>query len=615
MSATAYLNDLNQRYLAIHRTKEDFFWETYMGISDDHEGSSKAQTEWTQFLSQASQISEINQQLDAAENISDAKEKQSTIAGLKGWLNMFKAHAIEGEKSQQLKADLIKFEFDLFERNQNHALTYVDEHGESVEGSLPVVGSAVRANENEDVRQSAHSAFLDLEQWLLNNGFIELVKRRNEFARSLGYKTFFDYSILKMEKMTTQELFSILDDFEARTREAHLNSLKNLAAEKGEGALAGHNFIYSFAGDAMRDLDPYVPFSKSLRRWVESFGRLNIEYSDAELTLDLLDRKGKYPNGFCHGPVPSFYDQGTWIPAQVNFTSNAKPDQVGSGYDGINTLFHEGGHAAHFANVKLNAPCFSQEFAPTSMAYAETQSMFCDSLLTDADWLKQYALDNDGNPVPDELIKTMIDSRQPFKAYEERSILVVPYFERALYELSDEELTPENITQLARDCEKNILGLECSPRPLLAIPHLLSDESACAYQGYLLAHMAVYQTRAYFTEKFGYLTDNPEIGPLLAKHYWHGGNSTSHNDTIVSLTGEGFNAKYLADVCNLSVDEAWQEEQEKIKGLATRDRASVSSLQATIKVVDGDKELASNTNSDEDMCDAFEAYIVKNYGR
>lgn len=127
----------------------------------------------------------------------------------------------------------------------------------------------------------------------------------------------------------------------------------------------------------------------------------------------------------------------------MNFTSNAKPDQVGSGYDGINTLFHEGGHAAHFANVKMNAPCFSQEFAPTSMAYAETQSMFCDSLLTDADWLKQYALDDEGNSVPDETIQAMINSRQPFKAYEERSILVVPYFERALYQLSDDELTPE----------------------------------------------------------------------------------------------------------------------------------------------------------------------------
>ncbi|GAM56113.1 probable peptidase [Vibrio ishigakensis] len=363
----------------------------------------------------------------------------------------------------------------------------------------------------------------------------------------------------------------------------------------------------------MRDLDPYVPFSKSLRRWVESFGRLNIDYSKAELCLDLLDRKGKYPNGFCHGPIPSFYDNGDWVAAQVNFTSNAKPDQVGSGFDGINTLFHEGGHAAHFANVKMNAPCFSQEFAPTSMAYAETQSMFCDSLLNDADWLKQYATNEAGESVPDSVIKSMIESRQPFKAYQERSILVVPYFERALYELAEDELTPERITNLARECEQDILGLECSPRPLIAIPHLLSDEAACAYQGYLLAHMAVYQTRAYFIEKFGYLTDNPEIGPLLAEHYWKPGNSQSHNETILALTGEGFNAKYLADDCNRTVEETWREEQQKIDSLATRKRAEIASLNASIRVVDGDAELASNTESDTQMCDQFEAYIAKTY--
>lgn len=67
------------------------------------------------------------------------------------------------------------------------------------------------------------------------------------------------------------------------------------------------------------------------------------------------------------------------------------------------------------------------------------------------------------------MIQAMINSRQPFKAYEERSILVVPYFERALYELEETQLTPEVVTQLARDTEQKILGLACSPRPLMAI--------------------------------------------------------------------------------------------------------------------------------------------------
>lgn len=614
MTATSYLNTLNHQYLTIHRKKEDLFWETYMGTSDDHDGSAKAQTEWTSFLSNPEKIVEIEQQLINAQSITDAKEKTVTIAGLQGWLAMFKSHSIESTEARQLKEQLIQFEADLFEKKQNHVMSYIDEQGNSTEGSLPVLSSVIRASDNEAVRKSAHSALLELEQWLLQNGFLDLIKLRNKFARSLGFRSFFDYSIVKTEHMTTDELFVILDDFQQRTRDCHKHSLNQLANEKGKQALIGHNFVFSFAGDVMRELDQYVPFSKSLRRWVESFGRLNIDYSGAELTLDLLDRKGKYQNGFCHGPIPSFYDQGNWVAAKVNFTSNAKPDQIGSGYDGINTLFHEGGHAAHFANVKMNAPCFSQEFAPTSMAYAETQSMFCDSLLTDADWLKQYAVNSAGDPVPDEIIKKMINSRQPFKAYGERSILVVPYFERALYMLSDDELTPETVTTLARDMEKTILGLECSPRPLMAIPHLLSDESACSYQGYLLAHMAVYQTREYFTEKFGYLTDNPHIGPLLAKHYWNKGNSVSHNESIKSLTGEGFNAKYLADACNLSITQAWDIEQKKISALNSRIRADAAPLNASIKVVDGEKILCSNEVSGDDMCNQFENYITNTYG-
>ncbi|KGY09882.1 M3 family metallopeptidase [Vibrio sinaloensis] len=614
MNATDYLNDLNQRYLDIHKQKESLFWQTYMGTSDDHQGLAQAQTRWGGFLSNAEQISAIEKYLKASDSILDQDEKLATQTGLKGWLATFRAHAIQCDQAQALRDQIIEFEPELFERKQNHPLYYTNSDGERVEGSLSVLTSAIRNNSNEKTRYSAHQALLELEQWLLMNGFIDLVKLRNKFARTLGYQNYFDYSVIKREKMTTNALFVILDDFERRTRDKNKASITDLARNKGSNAVAGHNFIYSYSGDVMRELDPYAPFSLSLRRWVESFGRLNIDFSGAELTLDLLDRKGKFPNGFCHGPIPPYFDQGHWVAAKVNFTSNAKPDQIGSGYTGMETLFHEGGHAAHFSNVKMNAPCFSQEFAPTSMAYAETQAMFCDSILSDADWLKQYALDAEGQPVPDSIIKAMIHSNQPFAAFEERCLLVVPYFERALYQLSDDELTPERITSLARQCEKQILGLECSPRPTIAIPHLIPDDAACAYHGYLLAHMAVYQTRAYFLDKFGYLTDNPEIGPLLAQHYWHSGNQLSHNETIVSLTGEGFNAKYLADACNLSSEEAWAAQQEKIAGLATRQQAEVASLNATIKVVDGSKELASNLESDAAMCDQFEAYIKETYG-
>src|SRR5204862_1289475 len=120
-----------------------------------------------------------------------------------------------------------------------------------------------------------------------------------------------------------------------------------------------------------------------------------------------------------------------------------------------------------------------------------------------------------------------------------RSIAVVSYFEAALYQLSDQALSPAAALALARHTEVRVLGLE-SPRPMLAIPHLLNQESAASYQGYLLADMAVRQTRAFFMRRYGYLTDNAAIGPALAEHYWAPGNSIDHDATLRSLTGEGF---------------------------------------------------------------------------
>lgn len=607
-TAKQYFDLLNNEYLAAHREKEDLFWSTYMATSDKTDDFTAAEKRWTDFISNVSRIGEIKAYL--AELSGNNKEESLAVQhGLKGWLALFESNALESEVEQKLKAELISAEAVLFDKKKNHLMTFIDENGTQVEASLPALAANMRASDNEQVRASSHQAFLDLEQWILNNGFIALVKLRNKFARALGYNNFFDYSVVKTEHMTTDELFTLLDDFEKQTRDTNLLSIKTLEDEKGAFAIKPQNFYFSFSGDATRALDPYMPFSRSLRAWVESFGRLNIDYSGAELTLDLLDRKGKYQNGFCHAPIPSYSNNGQWVPAKVNFTSNALPSQVGSGYSGINTLFHEGGHAAHFSNVTQNSPCFSQEFAPSSMAYAETQSMFCDSLLGDADWLKKYAKNKDGQAVPDKVIKALIETKQPFFAYGERSILVVPYFERALYEMNDDDLIAENITRLARKYEKKILGLTCSPRPLLAIPHLLSDESACSYQGYLLANMAVYQTRAFFMTKFGYLSDNPEIGPLLAKYYWNPGNSISHDASIKSLTGEGFNAKYLADICNLSVDDAWEQELSKMEKLAQRPEIDPADLNARIKVVDGNDILAENNVSLSQMCDDFETAI------
>ena len=334
------------------------------------------------------------------------------------------------------------------------------------------------------------------------------------------------------------------------------------------------------------------------------------------MNLDLLEREGKYQNGFCHAPVPAFRDGDVWVPARVNFSSEGRPAQIGSGQGAIHTLFHEGGHAAHFANVTRNSPCFSQEYPPTSMAYAETQSMFCDSLVGDADWMTRFAKKTDGTPMPPELIKRRIERGQPFRAFGERMLLVVAYFERDLYAVPDSRLDAELILSMARSAERRILGVE-SPRPLLAIPHLLNQEAAASYHGYLLADMAVYQTRAWFQGEYGYIADNPEVGRLLAEKYWAPGNSRSHGQTLRSLTGEGFSGAYLADACNSSPQEAWAAAEEAIASSRSRAYSAdfAAGLDASIAIVHGFETIADNSTSEAKMCSDFATWVRAKYPR
>ncbi|HDO1313081.1 M3 family metallopeptidase [Aeromonas veronii] len=602
--ARNYFNQLNADYLQVHRRKEDLFWSTYMGTSDDQAGFTAAEQAYKAFCANPARLPELREMLAQADE-DDLKR------GLQGWIAFFECNVIEDPAAAALMDELVAAEAELFARRKGLKLTLLDEQGQQVAGSLPAASTSLAASPNEAVRQSALAMFHTLEQWVVGNGFLEVVAIRNRFARAMGYRDYFDYKVRKNEQMSPEQLFAILDDFIARTDARLQQSLAELKAAKGEAALLPHNLRYSVSGDVTRQLDPYVPFSRALRDWVESFRRLGIQYRGATLTLDLLTREGKYENGFCHGPVPSFFQQGDWVPAVVNFTSLADPAQVGSGWSGLNTLFHEGGHAAHFANVTGNAPCFSQEFPPTSMAYAETQSMFCDSLLDDADWLKRYARNAAGEAVPDALIKEMIEARQPFRAFNERQIALVAYFERDLYAMGEAERTPEAVLALARQWERKILGVE-SPRPLLAIPHLLNQESACAYHGYLLALMAVEQTRAYFLKRDGYLTDNPRIGPDLAAHYWGPGNGMSHDETLRSLTGEGFSAVPLAEACNLSADEAWQQAKACMAAAQPRPAAGEGSpLDAHIRVVHGAELIADNSESETRMLADFEAWVAQ----
>ena len=585
------LADLNRQYLDAHVSKEEAFWAQKMGLSSYVEGSlESAEIAFVALTGDERWLPRIDAELARSDLGTEER------VGLRGWRRFFEVNVIDRPEAKRLQQEIIKMEGELERARAAMKLGYVDpESGARAPADYLKLMLVQRTAESEAVRKAAHAALASIETEVLRRGFLEVVKQRNRLGRMLGYEDYYDFKVSRNEGFGKKKLFSVLDDLARDTRDAGKRAVEALAKEKGEGARVAHNYGFFSAGTLTAQLDPYFPFQSALGRWGRSFHNLGIRYHGAALTLDLLSRPGKYENGFMHGPFPGYVEGGKLLPSKINFTSLGAPGQVGSGFSMLHTLFHEGGHAAHFSNILMPAPCFSQEFAPTSVAFAETQSMFCDSLVQDVDWRARYAKNAAGEPIPRELLRRGVELNQKFFANMIRQMLVVPYVERAIYEMSEAELTPENVLRAAREIERDLLFLDKSPRPTLSIPHLISGDSSAYYHGYVLAEMAVHQTRAFFLERDGHLVDNPRIGPDLREHYWKPGNSRTLFEFVQDLTGKPFSADAIVRLANRSVAEALEIAERAIAREREIPRPNEPiALDARIAIIHGDEVVASN---------------------
>ena len=590
----ATLENLKDEYLSRHTRKEDLFWIAKMGLSADAAAAQRELGEAEIALNAFLQDTDRLRQLRALERTGQGTAEEKRI--LAGWIALFAAHGVEDPEARKLSARIVEAEQQLQVARGGMKLGYADPDGAAfVPASSVKLSNMIRTEPDERRRKAAFDAMRSIEGFVLDHAFLDIVRMRNRFARMQGYEDYYDYRVNMVERMSKRALFAVLEDLVQRTQAHAQAELAKFEREHGPGSLEPWNFGFLRMGSVAREIDPYFGFADAIERWGRAFAAMNVKYRGATLTLDLVDRPGKYENGFMHGPGPAFFDDGAWRPARINFTANAIPGQVGSGVRAMQTLFHEGGHAAHFSNILAPAPCFSQEFAPTSVAYAETQSMFMDSMLGDADWRTRYARDEQGRPMPFELIERAIREEQPLRAFEVRTMLSVPFAERAIYEIPDAELTPERVIETVRAVERRITGLPGgAPRPTLAVPHLLAGESSAYYHGYVLAEMAVYQTRRFFLERDGHLVDNPRIGPDLAAAYWAPGNAVSFDDTLRALTGRPLSADALVADCLQSVDDKLAEAREHVRRLASVPTfESAVDLDATIRVIHGNETVAT----------------------
>lgn len=619
MSSSAFINEINTKYEALHRDFEEQFWGTKMALSDEKFSVAeltRTKGEMEGFLADEEKLKTTREHLAKGDLLSPEELKT-----LKVFERTFGCYIMEADEAKTLRNSCTEIEGKL-EDARNKMTLGATIGGKFVELSSVGLRTKMRTDPSEEVRHACWDGLRTIGDFVVANGFVELVRARNAMARKLGYVDYYDYKVTQAEGFGKAALFEMLDTLEVGTRPLMQQARARLAQEKGDDALEPWNTGFKMAGDITKKLDPYFPFETAVEQWGRSFAAMGISYAGASMSLDLLDRKGKYSNGFCHWPQPAWVrGDGSWQPTVTHFTSLADPSAIGSGLTGLTTLMHEAGHAAHFANIKMPSPLFSQERAPTSVAYAELQSMFLDALVGDAAWRCKYAISREGEALPWALIEEDVKAKHPYEVLTLRGMLAVPYFEKALYELPDEQLSAAAVLKLADEIEDQIQGGK-GARPLLSVPHLLSDEASCYYHGYVLAEMGVHQTREFVLARDGYLVDNPKVGPTLREAYWLPGNSEPFLGLVESLTGKPLTGDAWVNMLKQDVESLLAEEKVAYDAAAAAKASDGKAagdidLDMRIKIIDGDDVIADTAVDGGFLatCAKFQAYVAQRFPR
>src|SRR4051812_37135634 len=85
-SAREYFDYLNHAYVAVHKTKEDLFWATYMAISDEQAAFSRAEGAYKEFVGDPAKLAKTREELARVRTEPQSAERDALLHGLGGWL-------------------------------------------------------------------------------------------------------------------------------------------------------------------------------------------------------------------------------------------------------------------------------------------------------------------------------------------------------------------------------------------------------------------------------------------------------------------------------------------------------------------------------------------------
>ncbi|EKE04280.1 MAG: hypothetical protein ACD_20C00090G0020 [uncultured bacterium] len=349
---------------------------------------------------------------------------------------------------------------------------------------------------------------------------VELVKQRNSFARQQGYPNYFSYKLKNSYGVNENELFTLLNDLEAKTDKI----AKKMYKENDEKLARAYNikpedlrpWHYGLlledspikeANKYIKDREDLLPITKAM------YKKMGWDLDKLPITYDIFPRQGKNQHGFCFD-----IDTSKDIRILANLTNNL---------NSLETLNHETGHAIYDAGISDRIPYLDRNVA--SSALTEAVAMLMENLP-----IREKKFFQDKLNMPDELVERLSQQRKKGQVGFVRHYLKLLNFEREMYRNPDQDLA-----KLWFDTDKKYRGRNI-PEKLnnewASVPHFLSHPAYL--QNYLRAEMMASQIHDSFKNKYGTdMLDTEKTHDFFEKKMFRRGSYLSENEMMKKLTG------------------------------------------------------------------------------
>lgn len=378
---------------------------------------------------------------------------------------------------------------------------------------------------------------------LVAQDIINIVKKRNQMAKELGFKNFHDMS-LRLSEEDPEAIEKLFDELDHLTRSAFLKEKSKmddiLAKRLGIQAkdLMPWDYQNRFFQEAPQiynvDLDAYFKNVDVVKKTVQFYKSIGLEIQDMVDKSDLFEKPGKNQHAYC-----------------INIDKDAKDTRVLANVKPNNrwmeTLMHEFGHACYEKYYDESLPWNLKNAA--QIFTTEGLAMMFGRFATNPNWMKDMINlpDSEKNKIYDDCFKTLRLQQLVFSRWAQ----VMYRFEKSMYENPDQDLN-----KLWWDLVEKYQGLkkpEGRNMPDWATKIHIAT-SPCYYHNYLLGELFASQFYYTICEKVlkvdpktnPSFVGRPEVGKFLIKNLFGPGQKYYWNDMIKKATGSYLTPKFYA---------------------------------------------------------------------